>query len=277
MQQTRFLTFLLFLINCITIVPVYAKEDNMEVRLTRLYEVSWQKIPIGIMVGEVEENGNQYTLRIAMRSLNIAKSLANYENDSATIAHRSKEEIAPSLFDMHSQLRKKKKHVKLTYDEAGIITSEDVSHPTNPKKVKPISAELKYGSVDPLTAALRVREQVKRYLANKGEGQFIIPVYEGRHLFMVYFSLKDQLLKVGGRDVPVIHVHFFRKPLAGFSERELKEIAEGDDPVMEVYLTQDAALLPIQAEASTSLGKVKAVLKQECTNWDECMKAGNRK
>lgn len=276
MQQTRFLALLLFLISCIIIVPVYAKEDNTEVPMTRLYEVSWQKIPIGIMVGEVEENRGQYTLRIAMRSLNIAKSLANYENDSAVIAHRSKEEILPSSFEIHSQLRKKKKHVKLTYDEAGIITSEDVSHPANPKKVKPIPPELKYGSIDPLTAALRVREQVKRYLANKGEGQFIIPVYEGKHLFMVYFSLKEQSLKVGGRDIPVIHLHFFRKPLAGFSERELKEIAEGDDLVMEVYLTRDAALLPIQAEASTPLGKVKAVLKQECANWNECMKAGNR-
>lgn len=250
---------------------VYGAEKDRGLTTARLYGVYWQNVHIGDIVGELRTSGNRSELRVSMRALNILKTLTRYENDSFVVAHATMPYgFIPESFDVHSVLRKKSKTAHIEYSNAGEIIHESVSHPANPLKVKPIDAAMKNGSVDPLTAALIARENVRHYLNKKGKNYFTLSVYEGRYLYRLHFTVNDPVtITVQGHAESVVPLHFSRTPLGGFSKEELSRMQK-QDPVIDVYLSNDALLLPVQAEGKAMIGKANAVIKKECAIFSEC-------
>lgn len=274
--KTLFFVGMCFIIplfyTCILSSHAVAEEDK-GLNAARLYGVYWQNIHVGNIIGEIRTKEGKSEFRVSLHALNIFKTLTRYQNNSFTIINtKTPHSFVPESFELHTVLRKKAKHTRIDYTTLGEVSKEQVSHPANPLKVKPITPEKKQGSVDPLTAALIAREYVRNYLTQK-EGvnnQFAITIYDGKYLFDIQFMIKEQTsITFHGRDVPVVHISFLRNPLAGFSTKELQRMKKYD-PVIDLYLTNDEFLLPLQAEGTAPLGKATAILQKECASFEEC-------
>ncbi len=242
-------------------------------KAVRLYGVYWQSIHIGNIIGEVKNNSDgKIEFRVAMRSLNILKRLTRYQNDASTTARFGNAQgFIPITFEVHSTLRKKTKNVALAYDAAGNVVQETIDHPPNPKKITPITADMKKDSIDPLTAALIARDKVRQFRDGGGKNYFNLKIYDGRQLFIVNFTiLPATTLSWQGRSVSVIPLRFARTALGGFGKEELERMKK-QDPVIDVYLSNDSALLPLEAKGKAIIGTASASLLRECQSFTECM------
>lgn len=74
--------------------------------------------------------------------------------------------------------------------------------------------------------------------------------------------------------LPVITVDVRRKPLAGFTAKELADY-DPHEPTLHMYFTDDARQIPIRVEATVFFGTLSATLAKECRTGESCL-LGNK-
>jgi len=92
-----------------------------------------------------------------------------------------------------------------------------------------------------------------------GDKQFTLRLYDGRRLMETpYTVLGEEELRYGrnGR-AQVIHVSAQRKPITGYTEKELKSM-EGSDPAMHVLFSNDENFVPLKLYVEV-FGRIYAV------------------
>lgn len=238
--------------------------------VTKLYEVYWLGMHVGDLTTEIKTSEDGlYKLSTHMKSLGLARKLSKYWSVTESISKVNDDgTIEPVEFSTHSRLKKKRRKINIEFAE-GKVASEAVNPPDNPAKRPVVTADLKQGAVDPHSAILLAYSKFRENL-ELGNKEFGFNVYEGRRLHQMLFEIKGRVIKkIYGNKLAVIHVRMTRKPLAGFTGRE-KERMQKEEPVFDIFVSDDNEKLPILFEASAPIGTAKIILAANCQQLDGC-------
>jgi hypothetical protein len=238
--------------------------------LTKLYEVYWLGMHVGDLTTEVKklENG-LYQLSTHMKSLGLARKLSKYWSVTESTSKLNDDgTIEPVVFSTYSRLKKKHRKINIEFT-GGTVASEAVNPPDNPVKRPAVASDLKQGAVDPHSAILLAYHKFRENLV-LGNKRFGFNVYEGRRLHQMLFEIKGRVIKkIYGNKLRVIHVRMSRNPLAGFTGREIERMQK-EEPVFDIFVSDDNEKLPILFEASAPIGTAKIILAANCRQLKGC-------
>lgn len=245
--------------------PAHAETSSFHA--VRYYEVVWNGLHIGDMVAEVKEENGIYRTEIVLRSRDIVKLFSPYRNTAtATSKYDTKNGFTPVSFDNTVKLRKKSRQVTMHFAEDGALQTLAVVPPELPSRRPPVATSLLTGSIDPLTAPLRVREHLRA-----GKSKFTTTIYDGRKLFAIHYTVHGKITtEINGKNIPTIHITMTREPIAGFTVKEMNNMPK-QNPVIDVYV-DEVNMLPVKAIGKAGIGSATALLKKECASMQACLK-----
>jgi hypothetical protein len=111
---------------------------------------------------------------------------------------------------------------------------------------------------------MKLRREVKAALAaNKASVSF--PVYDGLRLFQLQAKIsgKNGLLQLDDHHFKSIELVLTRKPLAGYTQKELNKLKERAEPPVYVYLTADT-LYPLGLKLQVFNAPLEGWLANPC-------------
>jgi len=241
--------------------PSYAlKEDS-----ARWYKAYWSGIHVGDLFAQFKEG--KFNARV--ETIGIVKKISKYRSDFSGTYDYKDGKYAPRSYYTFFTRRGGNKTIDITYDENGNVTYDKTVPPDKAFKRKPVIAENKNGTFDPLTAILEIRRQIKLAL-DEGRKEFDVKVYDGRRLARFAFKIigrYDRTIE----DTPykVIQVDFFRHPIEGFTKNELKR-RKGEEAEYTMYLSDDEYMLPLKVDAEAPLGTAVILFEKECPSIEQC-------
>jgi hypothetical protein len=151
--------------------------------LTLHYEVSASGIEVLTIDFRVTENGGGYDLAGFIRTAGVLRLVSSYSMRLESRGAIAAEELRPRLHEMASGTRgRAERSQHLDYTADGAIRAE-LRPPEDPDKPAP-TAEQIVGTVDPLTALLRV----SHVIARTGRCAARIAVYDGRRRYDMVLS-----------------------------------------------------------------------------------------
>lgn len=223
------------------------------------YTAYWSGLPIGDLYAEIKPgtNGRQ-ELTAIIRSQGLAKSVSGYQSTNSTTVLGLK----PQRFTTHFRLKKSSRDIAITYGDKGAVLKETNTPAENRQKRPAVSANLKNGTVDPLTAYLLAKQKLEGALES-GQKNFSIPVYDGRRRFNLNFAILG-MAKDGTR-----HITFNEEPVAGYTNNEMQNKAERDS-TYHLYLDRNS-LLPLRISGNSPLGVAEGKLVKTCATLQACM------
>lgn len=235
-----------------------------------IYEFKMAAIKLGKMGIEVEETSDHYAMIADIISTGLVNTLVKHSSHTTVDASGGKNFIYPNKeYESNYQTRKKKKYVKMVHKD-GKLVEEKLVPPDN-RAIRPAVADaLKKDTVDPLSFLLVMREKLYTAMQEKKD-RFTLKLYDGRRLTQVDFVIGGkQNILYNGKKVPVVVVDVTRKLLNGFTASELAN-HDPNEPVLHLYITNDARLIPLRAEFSFWMGSISAVLAKECRTGESCL------
>jgi hypothetical protein len=247
----------------------YVSKPEERTNVTRYYKVYWLDMHVGNVITQIEEKNGIYQIQARLNAEGPAKVTKYWDEARASIQAKA-EQYLPVSFHNESNLRKKRRKIELHYDESGKLIQEAVNPPDNRAKRPAVKSTLKSDTVDPLTAILVAHKRIRAIMADKGKGEFVIPIYQGRQLAKYHFVVRGQMKdEFNGKLQSAIRVTVYRKPVAGFTQSEYQDMKR-EEPTVDVYLSDDAHMLPIKFYAEAPIGNAVAVLEKECYAIDQC-------
>lgn len=253
-------------------VCVSSVEAASVTQKARYYEVYWNGLHIGDLIGEIKEEDGHTTMATFMRSNDMMQIVAPYNNIAHGSIATANNRLLASSFEDQIRFRRKNKYIELHYDNDGNIARNTIIPPEDPNKRPTVPMNMLKDSVDPFTAVLLVRKQVRDYLLEGKNNRFSKNIFEGRSLFTLQVDIRGrETIELNKRPVSVIHITLSRQPIAGYTAKELLKMP-AQNPVIDVYLEDNPSLLPVRATGQALVGSAMAVLKKECTSIDECLR-----
>jgi hypothetical protein len=77
----------------------------------------------------------------------------------------------------------------------------------------------------------------------------------------------------GGQQQSVLPITLTRTPLAGFTGQEKTRMAEGEEPVIKMWLSPIHHWLPLRIEGTAAKGTAIGKLQKICRDWQSCATA----
>lgn len=233
--------------------------------VARWYKVYWGGVHVADLKAEI--HGNQ--MDTVIESFGLAKKVSKYESKSRTMFDLVDGQYRPQSFYTEFQQRHGDRTIDIKYAPDGKIAQETVTPPDNRAKRPAVTDERKHSSADPLTAAIIARQKIRESL-EKGQKHFSFPMYDGRRLSTLDFTIHGRMpRRIDGVDYNVVKVSFKRIPVQGYTGNELKRMKK-EEPEFTVYLSDDEQLLPIKADAAAPLGTAVLILEKECASMAAC-------
>ena len=242
----------------------YAGDDESLYK-ARWYKAYWGNIYIGDLFAEIA--GKQ--IRVAIQSYGLVATISRYRSVTLGQFRMLPNGYIPEYFATQYRNRQGERRIALQYDSDGNLVKETVIPPDKRWKRPAVSEALKQHSVDPVTAFMVARWQLKKAL-EEGHTNIAFTMYDGRRLSRFDFTLlgrKD--LTMGKHTYPVVIVRFLRHPVAGYTNNELQRM-KGEEPEMVVYVTEDALFLPVRIDAKAPLGQVVIRHAEDCHSLEHC-------
>ncbi len=239
--------------------------------LTNRYDLFWGGMNVGYMVADIQEKNSLYDFKIHIFSKGMLYWLTKYRSEnSSRFRVDAKGKVHPERFSGWGQVQSKQRTVSLRYNTQGKLIEQTMTPAERPGKRPPVPQALKNGSMDALAAAFSVREVLKSYVATGNPGKVDLPVYDGRRRYTIPVTIHGrQDLSIGKTTYKVIHISFNRRYEAGASQKELKQLKE--EPMVHVYFSDDAKLLPIKAEAKAEFGSAVILFNRSCESFEACL------
>jgi hypothetical protein len=123
-------------------------------------------------------------------------------------------------------------------------------------------------AVDPLSLILQVREKLQK---SQAQGTFSVNVYDGNRLSEADFTvLGKKNIVYGNKSFPVIEVAGRRKPLGGFTAKEMGDFTTSQ-PMLTIYFSDDTRLMPLKLQMEMPFGLLTATLAKECLGDESCL------
>lgn len=239
--------------------------------LTNRYDLFWGGVNVGYMVADIQEQNSVYDFRLHIFSKGMLYWLTKYQSETSSRFRVGADgKVHPERFTGWGQVQSKQRRVALRYNAQGALVNEQMMPPERPGKRPVVPQSLKNGSMDALAAAFSVRESLKAYVQKGKPTTLEVPVYDGRRRYAIPVTVHGrQNLSIGKQVYKVIHVSFSRAYKAGASEKELKQLK--DEPLVHVYFSDDAELLPVKAEAKAEFGSAVILFNHSCDSFEACL------
>jgi hypothetical protein len=114
---------------------------------------------------------------------------------------------------------------------------------------------------DPVSAYFVLRTKMFENVNRRIKDTYI-KTYDGRRLAEFHFKAVNNGTKLrDGKVIPVINTVASRKPIHGYTPKELKKFDEGD-PKIHVYFSADPRFIPLEFEIYHWSGKITASLEE---------------
>jgi hypothetical protein len=256
------------LIAVLLLIPSLAfADDNMQLK----YEVNWGGFKAGEMRLNLKESAGRYNYIALIDSTGLAKRISKYWSVNSAVGKLLNGNYITEAYNTRWRFKKENKEIKVSYNEKGEVLQEVATPPERRDKNPEVSPEIKKDGLDPITAGVKARKKVME-LEKAGAAigsKFTIPIFDARRKFDVHFTYNGhQMLKIRDKVRDVIHLTFYRVPVAGFSKNQLERSKE-QDPNIEVYLDPQT-FVPVWAIGKAPLGSATFVLTESCVNDKAC-------
>ncbi len=226
------------------------------------YTVAWNGISIGRIILTANEDGKTYSLTVDTKTSGIG-SLFSKEKRVATAEGRvGTTSYIPAKYDSRPQKDGEKgaRHTTLIYDAAGNVKSREQVPTDDPSYRPPVPPEELVGTVDTVTGGLALRKALYE-APEKKLASVTVKTYDGSRLAeMTLTPLKtDTKVQILDNYMPVVNTLVTRKPLNGYTAKELKKFKAGD-PEIHLYFSDDEKFWPVRATIDASFGQLSATL-----------------
>ena len=224
-------------------LPAAAGAETPPVRMSACYQIAWGGIGFADLRMTVTA-GSGFVAEAAIETFGLVDLFGPFRFDATSTGRLAGPDLPlPSQYvSLDGERPEKRDRIALSFDPATGAVAEMLTPPRSRVRVEPA---LRTGAVDPLTGLLQARAAIRRSL-DGGPPAAIVPVYDGskRHDFELVVVGRVKGV-AGAAGLPVIHATARVRPVAGFRPRQLERVR---DPV-EMYLSDDAYLLPVRIEA----------------------------
>lgn len=242
--------------------PAWAGDPLIPLQFKGTYALSFAGILFGKMNIEVEQEPGYFRMSSDVASTGIVAVFASHSSKTTVTGKGKNFSYTTRSYQTKSQTRKKKRDIALEY-RGGKYVMEKVVPPDNRETRKEVPGKLKNDAYDPLSVIVEIRKRIielRRTGKDVGSIDFPIKLYDGRRLTQADVSVHEtQQVSVGAASVPVLHVSVKRKPVAGFTDKELKQY-DPNEPPLNLYFSEDETFLPIALSIPFTFGAVTATL-----------------
>lgn len=238
------------------------------------YRLEWNGIPIGRIRVDAEESGDSYSMIVDTKSKGVISVFSPFRTVATISGTKEGDAYLPRTYRTRSEKNDEcpasfaSKHLDncgthMSYSEAGLLTERVLVPPNLDPSYRPIVdlAEASTGT-DPITGYFRLREKLRRNI-DQGMRTTTVRTYDGKRLAdMTATTAERTEINVDDAKHPVIATRLTRKPIAGYTQKELRKFKEGD-PIITAYFSDDDAMQLLRLELELTLGNITMELGEE--------------
>jgi Protein of unknown function (DUF3108) len=227
-------------------LPAVAGAETPPVKMSACYEISWGGIGFADLRLTVTA-GTGFTAKTLIETYGLVDLFGPFRFDATSTGRLAGPDLPlPGQYvSLDGERPEKRQRIALNFDAATGAVAQELTPPRDRVRVEP---ELRTGAVDPLTGLLQARGAIRRSLEG-GPASAIVPVYDGSKRYDFELTVLGRVNGIpGAKGQPAIHATARIRPIAGFRPRQLDHV---HDPA-EIYLSDDAYLLPVRMEAGRS-------------------------
>ncbi|MDX2113160.1 MAG: DUF3108 domain-containing protein [Alphaproteobacteria bacterium] len=215
-------------------------------------------LPIGTMKAGVDVRKDGYDITAAVRTSGLVGMIARHRSNSSASASGQNINRMNVTYLVDAQTRNKKRTIKLV-KHAGKVTEEVINPPENRASRPEVPAAMKDGTFDAISIVLKLRSLIEDWKKN-GDDTAIIRLYDGRRLSEAAVTIhgEKKLRKYGEKAVIALSIK--RKPLEGFTQKELSQYRP-DEPALTIYFSNDDKLIPLHLELPFTFGTLTAEME----------------
>ncbi|TAN47479.1 MAG: DUF3108 domain-containing protein, partial [Rhodospirillales bacterium] len=190
------------------------------------YEANWGGFHAADLVLDQARDDAQLLTSLAMETRGLVRWLIHLRFDAlgeGTVAEEGARSLA---YKTEFANRKGSRRLELAFDpktgRAELVKDLDLSSEpseaeTDPETVEPVPMEARLGSLDPLTALIRLQENTRLAAHGQGPKSFVIPVFDGRRRYdFASEVLGAKQISVEGKPYQTIEVRLSMTTLQGF-------------------------------------------------------------
>lgn len=223
-----------------------AQEAPLELR----YGLYWGGVRLATIDLHHELEPGAYQAALSLETVGLVKKLTKYRAEVSAAGQRERfGSLAPVTFSSKYKSRKKSRSAVIEFDpRTGDVIGLRIEKRGRPDGTD-VPEELQHGVIDPLTAFLSLRDELRRARID-GRSSFEASVFDGRRRYDLQAEVTGrERVKLSGRSWPAIRVRLDLLPIVGFDDDDLEEVgaAEDDRMRLEIMFSDDDRLLPLQA------------------------------
>ena len=236
------------------LVQTGAAAVNLPAPHAEYIKVLWSGFHVGsLIVGWHQRKDGLTEMRVVVRTYGLARKVSRYQSDSTSLSKNG----VPVEFHTNFSHRKSRREIRLSWDKFALMREYN-QPPEKEGKRTPVSAKMKKGAYDPLTAFFAARAKVMA-----GKKKFTVPMYDGRRRSQLQFEV------AGKQDDGNVLVKMREIFLAGFTQREQEERAQRNITI-NIYL-DPKTYLPVGGMGQSPIGTAVGVLGANCKTIEECL------
>ncbi len=224
------------------------------------YAVAWNGLPIGRIRLTAREEGGRYSMTVDTKTTGVAALFSKERRVAEASGTVSVAGYIPQRFDSRPQANDKGDITTLTYDATGKLATRLRDPEDDPNWRPPVPLAQASIATDPVTAGFIARRRIHEVFGD-GAQPIRTKTYDGERLAEMQFTLADKpvILEIMDKDVTAIDATITRKPIAGYTPKELKKFAAGDPPI-HFYFGTDTKALPLRVTVDAVVGHITATL-----------------
>jgi hypothetical protein len=251
----------------LTAGPLQAEDDEP---LSLRYGVYWAGFQIATLALDHRVGASHYRSELLVKTVGLVEKLAHYRSKTLAIGRLGADEsLAPISFSSEDSSRKKDRRSIVRFDRAsGDVVDLKITKRGKPDRSK-VPEALRKNVIDPLTAFFQLRD----YVAAPGAGApFTAAIFDGRRRYDLEAVVTGHdRVWVAGRKRRAVRVGVTLTLLAG---SDLDDVELHDDQLaLELVLSDDERLLPLQMRLLDSSLGARIELLQDCSGEAGCQLA----
>lgn len=231
-------------------LPLPALAQSLPRRTDLRYDITAYGLTVGDLQLAFTPSGDEVSGVIAVRAAGLAALFGGSFNSFATHARPRDGRWLPATFTSVQEKSDRQRHIDIAYGPSGAITS--FRYLNNGRETKSdVPAAEQRGTVDPVTAFLRLRAWVVARRTQPGLVAPTLPVFDGRKRYDINASSAGHgSTGVAGQEMPAEIVKLVFVARFGFEPGDALMTFPGEEPVQyaNVYFAADEEAMPLRLE-----------------------------
>ncbi len=214
------------------------------------YRISWSGLPLGRIRVDCTETDSSYSMLIDTKSKGVVSVFSPFQTLAQTHGIKQNGRYLPTRYVSQAEKSDEgeDRATSIDYDSVGRIVKRTVTPPDDPAWRPIVALEKVLTIPDPITGFIQIRHALSEAEA-QGLKEAIIRTYDGKR----FAQLKAKIIP--SEKPNLIATRITRKPLDGYTPKELKKFKKGD-PELIVWFEKNNAFMPNRLELSMMLGTI---------------------